>query len=86
MYRISIWLKGGGKIVEECDISENDAERILSDFEYYMKNDSKYAKKILRNPLDELPIIVKCDEVAGIQIDKNKKKEYRGRRLETSTS
>ena len=26
MYKISIWLKGGGKIVEECDVNENEID------------------------------------------------------------
>jgi len=82
MYKISIWLKGGGKIVEECDIDRNGAQKILSSFEYGMSNNSGEVKRILRNPLDELPIIVKYNEVAAIQIDENKKKEYHGRRLE----
>ena len=89
MYKISIWLKGGGKIVEECDISENDARRILSDFDYHMnksKNSPDFTKRILRNPLDELPILVMYSEVAGIQIDKDKKKEFHGRKLASQSN
>jgi len=84
MYRISIWLKGGGKIVEECDINEEKAQEILFDIKDLMTYNTIAAKRIYRNTLDELPIVVNCKEIAAIQIDENKKKEYRGRKLDTN--
>lgn len=82
MYKISIWLKGGGKIVEECDINDNEARKIYEELNNNMGFRTNCMVKVLRDSLDEFPIIVDPSEVAGLQIDKNKKKEYIGRKLE----
>ena len=93
MYKISIWLKGGGKIVEECDVNENEIDELVSTVNEIMIGKKALGSfglgniiKIKRNPLDEMPIYVNGNEVAAIQIDENKRKEYHGRRLEASTS
>jgi hypothetical protein len=89
MYKISIWLKGGGKIVEECDVDENEISELVSATNEIMIGKKAFGAgntiKIKRNPLDEMPICVNGNEIAAIQIDENKRKEYRGRRLEAST-
>lgn len=85
MYKVSIWLKGGGKIVEECDVNENEIDELVSTANEIMLNKKAFGIgnmiKIKRNPLDEMPICVNGNEVAAIQIDENKRKEYHGRRL-----
>lgn len=90
MYKISIWLKGGGKIVEECDVDENEINELVSTTNEIMIGKKAFGLsnmiKIKRNPLDEIPIYVNGNEIAAIQIDENKRKEYHGRRLEASTS
>lgn len=90
MYKISIWLKGGGKIVEECDVDENEINELVSTTNEIMLGKKAFGLsnmiKIKRNPLDEIPIYVNGNEIAAIQIDENKRKEYHGRRLEASTS
>jgi hypothetical protein len=90
MYKISIWLKGGGKIVEECDVDENEINELVSATNEIMIGKKAFGAsntiKIKRNPLDEMPICVNGNEVAAVQIDENKRKEYHGRRLEASTS
>lgn len=86
MYKISIWLKGGGKIVEECDVNENEIDEFVSTTNEIMLGKKAFGAgnmiKIKRNPLDEIPICVNGNEIAAIQIDENKRKEYHGRRLE----
>jgi hypothetical protein len=84
MYKISIWLKGGGKIIEECDINKNSALRIYENATDKLLNGSTLGfLKINRNPIDEFPVIICYKDIAGIEIEEGKKKEYTGRKLET---
>jgi hypothetical protein len=89
MYKISIWLKGGGKIVEECDVNENEIDELVSTVNEIMLGKKAFGAsntiKIKRNPLDEVPICINGNEIAAVQIDENKKKEYHGRRLESNS-
>lgn len=64
MYKISIWLKGGGKIVEECDINELEAKSL-----HFSLARSEGVIQINKKEADDLPIILHCSEIAAAQID-----------------
>ena len=84
MYRMSIWLKGGGKIIEECELDDNEIKNIYKEVNEKMGLKTNYMLNFKRNPIDDFPILVDSNEIAAIQIDKDKKKEFHGRRLETN--
>lgn len=87
MFKVSIWLKGGGKLIEECDINEATMLRIYENAKDALINGVNYGYlKLERNPIDNFPIIVSYREIAGIEIEEGKRKEYLGRKLETKVS
>ncbi len=66
MYKVSIWLKGGGKIVEDCEISRGKANEIYNS----IRTITEVYLIIPRKDNDEFPIKVRNDQIAAIQIDK----------------
>ena len=68
MYKVSVWLKGGGKIVEEI---ECDSEYIIS---VYRQLTSIYSDQknipVYRSGQDPLPISISSADIAAVQIDK----------------
>ena len=66
MYKVSIWLKGGGKIVEDCEISGGKANEIYNSIRTI--NSEGYLI-IPRKDNDEFPIKVRNDQIAAAQID-----------------
>lgn len=67
MFKVSVWLRGGGKIVEECNIDFECIEKIydMARLDTY-QNQNIY---IHRSKDDKFPIMLRREEIAALQID-----------------
>ena len=84
MYRINVWLKGGGKVTVVCDIDE----QYIRNLAYHLWHDNIGTTEIKRSFNDEFPVIINNKEIAAYQVetDYSPDKDYvhTGRKLETN--
>ena len=85
MYKISIWLKGGGKIVENCEVNISTVEQIYRAARHAI-NDNLVGGgfNIKRSEQDIYPIYVANSDIVAFQIDEeNFSNKFKKRKLET---